>query len=310
MIGQPRRIIEQGDRITQTERAAYIRKVNRILDKVDTLDVATTKAAAVQVRQLRRQILDSMGSPEGWTATAMPRILKEISQAFDAWGDDLTANVHGAMGEAYKLGNESSQAFAVQAGAAGASVMMINTEQLATLRTITAELLVTNKDKLKADVSRQVRSAFLGVQKPGEAIAAVSRIVPGIRQPVRDKDGEVIGLRYTGPAARAETIVRTELGRAFSVAQHDQLLELDKIMPDARKQWLTVIDGRTRQTHLAAHGQRVKVAQNFIVGGARLMYPRDPSGPASEVINCRCSEVPWRESWGQLPLPLRRRPTS
>jgi hypothetical protein len=26
----------------------------------------------------------------------------------------------------------------------------------------------------------------------------------------------------------------------------------------------------------------------FTVGGASLMYPGDPAGPAEEVINCRC----------------------
>lgn len=48
-------------------------------------------------------------------------------------------------------------------------------------------------------------------------------------------------------------------------------------------------DHRTRTTHRAADGQRVALASPFIVGGAELMFPGDPSGPPQETIQCRCS---------------------
>ena len=53
--------------------------------------------------------------------------------------------------------------------------------------------------------------------------------------------------------------------------------------------WLATSDSRTRPTHRAAEGQRVPVGQPFIVGGAELRFPGDPSGPPQEVIQCRCT---------------------
>lgn len=55
------------------------------------------------------------------------------------------------------------------------------------------------------------------------------------------------------------------------------------------KQWLATPDERTRGTHRVADGQVVPLTQPFAVGGALLMHPGDPTGPAHEVIQCRCT---------------------
>lgn len=53
----------------------------------------------------------------------------------------------------------------------------------------------------------------------------------------------------------------------------------------------STIDSRTRPSHVLADGQRVGLTEPFIVGGAPLMFPGDPSGPAGEVISCRCTTL-------------------
>lgn len=55
-----------------------------------------------------------------------------------------------------------------------------------------------------------------------------------------------------------------------------------------RKQWLATLDARTRDSHQAMDGKTVDVDDKFPNG---LMYPGDPSGPAAEVYNCRCTLV-------------------
>ncbi len=56
------------------------------------------------------------------------------------------------------------------------------------------------------------------------------------------------------------------------------------------KIWNSLLDGKERETHHMAHGQRVYVDQAFEVGGAKMMFPGDPSlgAPIRETINCRC----------------------
>jgi uncharacterized protein with gpF-like domain len=56
--------------------------------------------------------------------------------------------------------------------------------------------------------------------------------------------------------------------------------------------WLSTVDSRTRPTHVAADQQRTLLTSPFIVGGAQLLFPGDPTGPADEVIQCRCTMLP------------------
>jgi uncharacterized protein with gpF-like domain len=69
---------------------------------------------------------------------------------------------------------------------------------------------------------------------------------------------------------------------------------IDFATAEALKLWFAILDGVTRPAHAAADGQIVPISQPFIVGGEKLMFPRDTSLGASmgNVANCRCSSVP------------------
>lgn len=86
---------------------------------------------------------------------------------------------------------------------------------------------------------------------------------------------------------RTERIARTEMLSASntgSVEAYRQSGEVEK------KEWLSIIDDRTRESHVAANGQVVGLDAPFSVGGASMDRPGD--GPAAEVVNCRCTTVP------------------
>ena len=55
------------------------------------------------------------------------------------------------------------------------------------------------------------------------------------------------------------------------------------------KQWDTVMDNKERLEHREANNQIQPLKQPFIVGEEPLLFPGDPSGSPSNVINCRCS---------------------
>ena len=54
------------------------------------------------------------------------------------------------------------------------------------------------------------------------------------------------------------------------------------------KVWVTQGDDRVRADHAEADGQTVPLSEPFKVGLTLLRYPRDPAGPASQTVNCRC----------------------
>lgn len=90
---------------------------------------------------------------------------------------------------------------------------------------------------------------------------------------------------------RATTVARTEAIGALNAARLEAFRQYRDEWgeDDLMKVWLSTSDHRTRPTHVLADGQRVPLDEPFIVGGARLQFPGDPTGPADEVISCRCT---------------------
>lgn len=93
---------------------------------------------------------------------------------------------------------------------------------------------------------------------------------------------------------RAVTVARTETIAAVNagVYRSAQLEAERRGDPAPFKQWISTEDTRTRPTHVTADKQRTLLTEPFRVGGAQLLFPGDPRGPAQEVINCRCTMLP------------------
>jgi hypothetical protein len=97
---------------------------------------------------------------------------------------------------------------------------------------------------------------------------------------------------------RAETIARTEIGRAI---HSGQFVGADSSPFESVKEWISAKDNRTRgnpfngQRDKADHwdmdGQLVDVNKKFIDprNGVELNHPHDPEAGAADVINCRCT---------------------
>jgi uncharacterized protein with gpF-like domain len=61
----------------------------------------------------------------------------------------------------------------------------------------------------------------------------------------------------------------------------------------AKKEWVAVLDRKTRSTHVQADGQVVALNEPFTVGGFSMRFPTDGSlgAPAGEIVNCRCKSI-------------------
>lgn len=98
---------------------------------------------------------------------------------------------------------------------------------------------------------------------------------------------------------RARLIVRTESARATNFAGMMGAWENEY---ETVKFWIEVKDNRTRRSHRHATGvggEHHDLLDRYSNG---LMFPGDPAGSASEVVNCRCAQgyKPKRDSRGRL----------
>ena len=89
---------------------------------------------------------------------------------------------------------------------------------------------------------------------------------------------------YAGWSGRPEVIARTEVIGAYNGGG---LLYAKQTGLDLDKEWVTALDERVRDSHQAAHGQRVALDDNFEVGNGSGPAPGQIGEP-EEDIQCRC----------------------
>jgi SPP1 gp7 family putative phage head morphogenesis protein len=94
---------------------------------------------------------------------------------------------------------------------------------------------------------------------------------------------------------RAELIARTESCTTMNAGA----IELYKSEDIGYKEWISVQDDRTRDSHLLMDGVVVPITDKFEVPatsqseGAFMEYAGDPSAPVGQVANCRCTCAPF-----------------
>jgi len=133
--------------------------------------------------------------------------------------------------------------------------------------------------------------------------AELAQVLLGIKTPydVAKQIGELTG----GGLKRGTTIVRTEVGRAFSVASHERMTQAAAVIPELKKQWRRSGKVHSRLEHDMADGQIRAVSEPFLIGNGAggvdsVMYPRDPKAPARQTINCGCTSLPYSPDWAML----------
>ena len=90
---------------------------------------------------------------------------------------------------------------------------------------------------------------------------------------------------YNFAQSRSLTIARTETGQAAGVARDAAMGQMQVV----KHRWVTAGDEHVRTFHQDLNGVVVERGQLF-PNGCR--FPFDPSGPAKEIISCRCVAAP------------------
>lgn len=89
------------------------------------------------------------------------------------------------------------------------------------------------------------------------------------------------------------TFARTAMTGAQNSGRDTSLINAKAKGINVVKQWMSTLDGRTRDSHRHMDGETIKVKDKWhpavFSNGCR--FPGDPDGPPQEVYNCRCTMV-------------------
>jgi hypothetical protein len=156
----------------------------------------------------------------------------------------------------------------------------------AVLQVFTVHLVAELSAETKLTIGRIIRAGAAGAVPPLDLMRAVTAVLEGAgAENLGSRQGRVT----PDVAARAEVIVRTELGRAYNTASDARQQQLGAAIPGLMKQWVNVPDKRCRPAHRRAGAEDpIPIDEPFLVGGEALRYPLDPKGSPANTVNCRC----------------------
>jgi hypothetical protein len=264
-------------RLFDAARAAAVRG-NTALQR-DTRDeiVRLLRQAASEIRTTLA------GQPTDYQLWSLPRLAAEIRRTLDDFGDRAGAQISDAAGQAWSLGEDLATK-PLEAAGINLGATAIDTVQLQAMRSFMVDRIQDIGLDAANRIGAELGLVAIGAKAPSDAITGITGIL-----------GE-------SSRSRATTIVRTELGRAFSAAAQAHMQADAEKLPGLQKQWRRSGKIHSRLHHDLADGQIVDVDQPFVVrplgkSPVELMFPRDPAAPASETINCGCVSIPFMSSW-------------
>lgn len=284
------------ERLAERRRREYARRVNRILRDELRQERRNVRGGLRIVRDMRTRILEELKSAGPIDAEHQQDVLRAIDRAVTEMETRLGSLMEGANEDSFNRGKEIGQRPLEETLKLSLGAPDISPDVLTAVQTTTGELITDVGKDVRKQLTAEVRRAVLGEVRTEEAIA-------NIEQKLRSGKSVVRGQRArTGVAWQAERIVRTETARTFSIANRRATEAAKKVLPELLKQWFTNLDGRERDSHRRIHQEVRPMGRRFSNG---LMHPLDPSGPAEEVVNCRCVLLTVRPDWA-APTPQER----
>jgi SPP1 gp7 family putative phage head morphogenesis protein len=204
--------------------------------------------------------------------TRLNKLFTEIDTDLNALNRGRPQQLSGHLTSVYEENyNGVSAKIGTIADVSDDAFKVINRE--AVYKSATSELgkigLQANAQAIKTNIQRSITTSIV----QGESIGKMSKRI------TTDLETN---------ANNAVRIARTETTRVMGEARQSVFEQAQDLGINVQKKWLSAKDDRTRSSHQHLDGEIRDLDKPYSNG---LMYPGDKSGPASEVINCRCTEI-------------------
>ncbi|MCF6265238.1 MAG: phage head morphogenesis protein [Desulfuromusa sp.] len=266
--------------------ATVTAKIKQLLAQKDQQILTGTAAVRSVLAQLRKQVLDELQMTVGdsYTVYHLKQNKAMLERALAEFKTTAEREVTNQLNLVWQSGGE----LLVDAAYAGEVYLGMQILPQTTLETL-ADFAFSRIDSLSNAAWNKVRAELtlgvLGQKTPHQVTQAIAGSLdgPGV---------------FKSLELRAETIVKTEMGRTYSTATMEGIKQAAKSVPELQKEWWHAgHPKKPRINHLRLHGQRQPVDKPFLLGGLIIDYPRSPGAPIQEVIGCGCEVVPWHPDW-------------
>lgn len=245
------------------------RKVQDFQAEIDMLDAAASQDG---IDDATRALLLSQKRSKIYQKQYQTALQGQISAILDKMHGDNYSTIQAYLKGSYESGYVGAMYDMAKQGVP----VIVPIDQAAAVRAILTDSKISKGlyNRLGVEVSGLKRSITQEISRGisvGMSYADIARNIANVSR---------------APLSRTMTITRTEGHRIQQASTVDAQQAAKAKGADVVKQWDATLDGNTRDSHRAVDGEIRELDEKFSNG---LMYPGDPSGPAAEVINCRCT---------------------
>jgi len=258
-------------------------EIRRSLSAIAKLKNASAKEFVDIVNQLRERVILSIVQ----TGEINPVSADTIKAQVDSILSDYERRLDGSLSENQRrLFVKGLQV--VDKAVTSANLMLavpyLSQQVLEQTQKYGATLITKLTDEARGAIAGELDLAVLGQKSMQDVIRDIG---PNLKSPSI----------FRSIARRAEIIARTEVNRIERMATQDRLEQVQKQIPDLKKQWFHSHVGVPRPGHLDLHRITVNADEKFRLSGENgrvymIDGPYDPILPAGETISCRCVAVP------------------
>jgi hypothetical protein len=276
--------------------AEYRAELQRLIRRLDNLEAGLDKEVAALFREMQTQIRQALLDAAGEGTRALLRLADQglteaITRAEQRWLRRLTDTATEAAEAGIQLAAAPlDKAFGGRI--LGGSGLGTTTDMLGILAGALPDLVQGVGLDLKKRIRSEIAGIVAGAQTPFDAAQKIGRSLKSANH-------------FSTVYHRARAITVTELGRinalATQKAQEDltRTLEAEGGFAPIAKRWLNAHLPNARPEHLDAEARYaeggdvgpIPVDKPFIIAGIRAMYPRDPSLPPGQSVNCHCVSI-------------------
>jgi len=270
--------------------------LKQIITDQEARVITGQEAVLRTLEEVRRQVaLELLTAPaDSFSSYRLTQTLNAIDEHLKQWAGLAGREIDAGIVSSWNAGKELLPTMMSTAGL-GMGQFNIPTSVLEQLQAFTWGKINGVAGETAAKIKAELTLGMLGQKTAQEVARDIVGDLPTILPLYK---GRAI---FKSVAERAEVIVGTELGRAFSMASQKSMEAAADTLPKLQKMWLHAGHPKVgRQIHLLMHGQVREIGSPFYqaVSGYGLQFPRDPKAPISEVIRCGCTHVPHHPDWG------------
>jgi hypothetical protein len=266
---------------------AFEKRLQALIDGAGRLEDDAARRVVRLLEVARSEIAAEVATTE-WQALRLAELKSAVERTLSGFRQGALADQSAGISNAWNAGIDMIDAPLASAGIR-AGAPEISRALLEVMQGYSLDLIEGLSAEALKNVNNALTMGLLGQQTPYQVMQQVGLSVdgPGVM-------GQV--------SRRAETIVRTEMGRVQSLARAARMQAVTEAGTDPpmkwKKRWIDSGKAHPREDHAALDGVTVELNEDFPGG---IPYPHAPGLPAGQVINCGCTHVLVSDDWDDLP---------